>query len=428
MSTDTRGAWSAARDLSAESTRGAWATLVVCSSAIFVIGFDTLAFALLLPAIAATWRMAPSAFSGALSAMVVGATLGSTCLAPLGDRLGRRTLLLFAMTGLTATTLGTAIAEGTTQFVIWRFLTGLSMGAAISNATALTSEAASATLRARFVVLMSCCASIGSVFAGLIAPMLIHTVGWRGAFAAAAGVSLVVVLAIFFFVKEGREPSSDPGVARITSSVPTGRAWTTPLPPVWKLFSRDFAPRTAVLWTMSIAHLFSFYFLISWLPVILGRAHWSPDNAIRGSTLIQLGGILGGLLLATQLKSGPTAKWSIVGCYVISFLTLASFSILTSELSWSIALFVLGAAICAAQFLMTYIGTASYPAEIRAAGLGWSSAISGVGSAIAPFAGAWLLDHRIAAAKMLGVLIVPIAVCASMALAVRTPWLATADQ
>src|SRR5688572_25873972 len=79
---------------------------------------------------------------------------GSAFLAPLGDRWGRRPVIISFLAVVGVASLGSALADGLTDFVIWRFIMGLGLGASLANATALTSEISPARSRARLITLM----------------------------------------------------------------------------------------------------------------------------------------------------------------------------------------------------------------------------------------------------------------------------------
>jgi AAHS family 4-hydroxybenzoate transporter-like MFS transporter len=58
----------------------------------------------------------------------------------LGDRIGRRTALLFSMISFAALTLAISFANGIAMLSVLRFLAGLGLGGAMPNAAALASE------------------------------------------------------------------------------------------------------------------------------------------------------------------------------------------------------------------------------------------------------------------------------------------------
>ncbi len=112
----------------------------LCAATLFVDGYDIQVMALAVPSLAQAWSLSPSSFGLALSAVVIGITAGSGLLGPLGDRFGRRTMLIVTMTLVGLLTCGTALSSSPTEFVVWRLLTGIALGAGIPSCAALTSE------------------------------------------------------------------------------------------------------------------------------------------------------------------------------------------------------------------------------------------------------------------------------------------------
>src|SRR5512138_576473 len=74
--------------------------VVLCSAMLFVDGYDIQVMALAVPSLATGWAVPPSSFGFALTAVVIGISVGSALLGPLGDRFGRRTMLLITMAAI----------------------------------------------------------------------------------------------------------------------------------------------------------------------------------------------------------------------------------------------------------------------------------------------------------------------------------------
>jgi len=96
--------------------------VVLCSAMLFVDGYDIQVMALAVPSLSANWSVPPSSFGFALTAVVIGISAGSALLGPLGDRLGRRTMLMITMAAIGIATACTATATTADQFVVWRLI------------------------------------------------------------------------------------------------------------------------------------------------------------------------------------------------------------------------------------------------------------------------------------------------------------------
>ncbi|MFO1409937.1 MAG: hypothetical protein U1F06_06090 [Steroidobacteraceae bacterium] len=95
MSRETGGAVDVGRLIDGRPlSRAQRLVIAVCLATMFLDGYDIQVMALAVPTLAASWALPPSSFGLALSAVIVGLTLGSGLLGPLADRYGRRTLLV----------------------------------------------------------------------------------------------------------------------------------------------------------------------------------------------------------------------------------------------------------------------------------------------------------------------------------------------
>ena len=75
---------------------------------------------------------------------------------------------------------------------------------------------------------------------------------------------------------------------------------------VLALLAPAYRSRTLLLWLGVALNLFSLFFLISWLPTLLNTSGWSPTAASRGGVMLQIGGIISGLIMAWYVDRGKT--------------------------------------------------------------------------------------------------------------------------
>ncbi|MBD3853043.1 MAG: sugar porter family MFS transporter, partial [Acidobacteria bacterium] len=84
-----------------------------------------------------------------VASMLLGCAVGAFFAGTLADRLGRRTLLIVASLFFTISAWGSGVADGSFEFVIYRVIGGLAVGAASVLAPAYISEVAPARYRGR---------------------------------------------------------------------------------------------------------------------------------------------------------------------------------------------------------------------------------------------------------------------------------------
>jgi AAHS family 4-hydroxybenzoate transporter-like MFS transporter len=408
---------------------------VLCAAALFVDGYDIQVMALAVPSLAKSWAMPESGFGLALSAVVIGITFGAGVLGPLGDRFGRKTLLVSALLAIGVATSCTALATSTREFVIWRLVTGAALGAGLPNCAALTSEYAPVARRSLVMGLMNTASPMGAFSAGFIAPPVLDAFGWRGAFliggAAPLAIALLVMILVpeslkFLIIRRPADPRIDHILRRIAPEVDrTTIRVTLQRPPrasPLKLLNAEFRARTLLLWGLLILNMFNLYVLVSWLPALLQRSGWAIGAALRGTVLIQGGGIIGGILMAILLDRGLTRPALFAG-FCLAALCLLAFAGVPNGAGWVALLLLLGVGVSGCQLSLNSLSAAYYPPAIKATGVSWALLIGGIGSTLGPLAGAWLIDRALPPISILALLAVPALIGAlAVGLLMRREW------
>jgi MFS transporter, AAHS family, 4-hydroxybenzoate transporter len=370
-------------------------TIALCSLASLLDGYDIQALGLSIPGMAKEFGAAPTALTFAVSASLIGMALGAIMLGPLGDRFGRKPMLVAFLLLIGVTTIGAITATGPNSLAIWRFFSGLGMGAIIPVAVAIVAEAAPETSRTALITMMIACSPIGSFVAGFAAPLIEPAFGWRGIFAFGGMLTLIAALAIWFALPAFaivKRPELKPNLA--------------------SLFTPAYRARTSLLWLIFGVNLFVTYSLISWLPTLLSEAGWAKADAQRATGLMALGGVCGGLLIAWAADRGRAIP-VLVAAYVASAGLFVLFAIGPgSQAAWMALLVLVGAGAIGSQMALGSFSASFYPSEIRATGLGWSGGVGRLGAIIGPLVMAALLKLSISSSVILALLMIPMLVSA----------------
>jgi MFS transporter, AAHS family, 4-hydroxybenzoate transporter len=403
--------------------------IALCSVNVFIDGYDIQAMSLAVPVLVDAWGLPRAAFSWALSAAIVGGVLGGALLSPLGDKYGRRAILVWATVIMAIGTFLTATATSPNQLIMWRVVMGLGMGASVANAIALTSEYMPAARRARLITLMYCNIALGALTAGFIAPNIVNVWGWQGIFIVGGILPMVLALALYLYLPESvrfmmeRNPN-DPRIRttlqKMAPDIDPSRIFTQARTAEMKLsvttlLTPLFRSRTMLIWAIFFLNMFVLYFLISWMPQLLSDEGWELARAQRGGVLLQAGGIIGGLTLALLVDRGKT----VIGmfcAYVITTVAFGMFLVVESSfLKWGFLILVVGGGTSGAQFAVNALAATFYPPGIRATGIGWATAVGRFGAVFGPLAimgfGVFGLDPD--TAGIMGMLTVPLLLCAA---------------
>jgi MFS transporter, AAHS family, 4-hydroxybenzoate transporter len=351
--------------------RVAW----LCGVVLFLEGYNIASVGYAIPSLVDAWRLAPSAFTQALTAGNVGLLLGSIGAGLLGDRLGRKPVLIGCVTVFGVFSLLSSCVGSPVQLAAVRFLTGLGLGGGIPLAIALTSDFAPPMAQGRLVMLMSAGVPIGFTLGGLLASRLVPVFGWPAIF----GVGGVLPLAMVPLL-----------ALRLPESVALS-ASTRQVKLVGMLFEEGLALSTALLWAMNLLNLLSNYLILLWTPAILHGTGTSPSRAIFGTSMYGFGIILGALLTAPMADRLGVER---VLTYTVAFGALCALSVgLLDVPFWLLSVIICGAGmgIGGCQAGLNSLSGRIYPSAIRSTGAGWALGLGRVGAIAGPLLGGVLL-------------------------------------
>lgn len=395
--------------------------IVVCAMCVVFDGLDLQIMALTVPALSKAWSLPPPSFSTALSAALLGMGIGAAFIAPLGDRFGRRTVLCTALLVMGLGALVCTTAETTTQFVIYRFITGIGVGGSMPNAFSLTADYLPRARRSALLTAMYCNTATGALIASFAAPWLIERFGWQGPFIAGGALPILGSILLLLTAPESlkfllhRRPGHA-GIARvlrrIAPDVPAQAVYLQPpsqatAGTIRDLFTPRFRTRTLWLWLGFAMNAFVLYLLVSWLPTLLTTHGWTSKQALYAAGFNQIGGIIGGISLATLMGRLGQERTLLVS-YVLCAGVLLAFLIAPSQFwTWGVLLLLIGLGIGGAQFAIPALGATYYPPAILSTGTGWASAIARIGAFVAPLLGGALLKEGFSASSVLALLAIP---------------------
>jgi AAHS family 4-hydroxybenzoate transporter-like MFS transporter len=349
-------------------------------------------------------------------------------LGALGDRLGRRVVLLVSFALVGASSMATALATSQEALMALRFLTGIGIGGCMPNATALTAEYVPAHRLAFFVTLMYSAVPLGGVVGGYVAGDLIRLFGWQSVFLAGGAIPLLLCFLIFFALPESvRFLVGRPGNAARVGAI-LGRIDRTyiyilgdsfAVPPgagkssVGQLFSEGRRHSTLLLWVIFFFSLFSMYLLASWLPTIFAQFGWPREQAIRSVSHFWLGGILGGLVAGWLIDRFGPYKVLAPGFLVAAALTATMGLVDGTGGLVTFVILAAGFGVVGAQLAMTALAADLYPTAARSTGVGWGLGIGRVGAVISPIVGGLVLAAGWTQLELFAAAATPALICAA---------------
>jgi AAHS family benzoate transporter-like MFS transporter len=369
------------------------------------------------------------------SCALVGVMVGALLAGAVGDKLGRRKVMLASYAAFSVGMALTALATSTTAFGALRFATGLGIGSLVATTAALVAEYAPKGRKNLINAITNGGIPLGSLLAALLAMLLMQHIGWRGMFWIGA-LPIVTLLPLAWFrmpesvawlaargrMDEARALSLRTGVP-LPEAVPASRGATaadaSPLG-FAGLFSAHYRFATLVLGLMSATGLVLVYSLNTWLPEIMLRAGFNARGSLSFLAVLNGGSLFGALAASTFAdRFGP--KPVVAGCFGLGALALVLLTLGFPLAGLLAVVAVVGLGTSGTQTLIYGFVANYYRTNVRAAGVAWCAGFGRLGGIGGPVLGSTLIGagfaldsifYVLAALGLLGVgltLLVPMA-------------------
>ena len=388
---------------------------ILCAACLIMDGFDVQVMGFVAPEIIRELALTPRQWGWVAMAGLVGILVGALLFGVLGDRIGRRPVLIAATLCFSALTLATGMVSSLPQLLALRFIAGVGLGGIMPNLVALVGEYSPRRSRVFIVMLIQNGFNIGAMLVGFVALWLIPEYGWRSVFYFGGIVPLVLSGLMLLFLPESlqflalRKSNAsrlvrwlkrvDPAIQATTSSEFVVPEKPKEGVPVTQLFREGRATGTTLLWTINFMNLVVLYFLAQWLPIVFRNAGMSQTNAIWVGTTLQAGGVVGTLLLGWLIsKFGYTRVLTIsfgIGCVAVAFIGQSM------ALSMLFAVvFVAGLCIVGGQGGLNALAASFYPTDLRSTGIGSALGVGRLGGIFGQPAAATLVGRGWAPAAL----------------------------
>ncbi|MBN8832378.1 MAG: MFS transporter [Sphingomonadales bacterium] len=381
--------------------------LALMSLAYLTDGIANQSLGLAIPALMRDWGLPREAFASIAAVGLLGLTLGAVIGGMLGDRIGRRMMMILSTGLFGLMTMAQAWATNPTELLILRFLDGIAIGAMIPNGAAMISEFTPKRERALALAIGMTFIAVGAMVSGIIGAWIIEPHGWQGLFLVLGGLAVVSACMLLLLLPEspiylansGASQEQLQAIARrcglpvhdrqITANVPA--AASTHRTPIAVLFTADVASSTIFLWIAFFFCLLANYAMFSWVPAMLAGLGFALSYTGLGMTSLSFGGLVGGMgsgwLIKTFGSKGTVltlAAGGVVMALVLGLLIRAQISSLGIILTMLaiIGFFTAG--------LLNGLYTFSafiYPDHARGTGVGSAAAAGRVGAIASSYAG-----------------------------------------
>jgi AAHS family 4-hydroxybenzoate transporter-like MFS transporter len=288
-------------------------TVILCFLAVLVDGFDTQAIGYIAPALVADWHVAKSALAPVFASSLAGLMVGAFMFGSISDRKGRKFGLTLSVALFGVFSLMTAMTHSITALLVMRFLTGIGLGGVMPNAVSLTSEYAPSRVRSTVVMVMFCGFSLGAALGGVVSNSLLAHYSWRAVLIVGGLAPLLLAPVLLLALRESIDFMVEKQFPRARIKAALASIAPHALIPenalferktsmharasIGQLFTEGRAALTLLLWIIFFMSLLELYFISNWLPLLLHQTGLDVGHAVMTSSLFQIGGTIGTLML-----------------------------------------------------------------------------------------------------------------------------------
>jgi MFS transporter, AAHS family, 4-hydroxybenzoate transporter len=387
-----------------------WLTLIVCTVAMMIDGYDLYVVGWVLPDISHAFHVSPTALKPILFVQQLGMLVSLLFVAPLADKVGRRNLLIICLIGTGLCSFASAFSTSVLQFGFWRVVTGLFASAVVPNLVTHCSEVAPRRVRATFGTIVVCGAQGGTQIGAAMQAFLLPQYGWSSAMLLGAALSAVIVPVVILWMPESprfmvRRNANDPRLPRLLTQLdPTiapGTAVYAASAAQLVVGTRERLAavlgngqrlKTILLWFAFIA---SFTFIGHWsswgTTVFKEQLHLDWKTVAFLTSLHSLMGVIGACTIGFVIdRFGFRAV--LPTTYALSFLAAIGAGYFAPGLAMYFFLGAMGLFQISSQAGLATMAPTLYPPSYKATAVGWAYAAGRIGSIAAPFTGAALVD------------------------------------
>jgi benzoate transport len=406
-------------------------------------GVDILAISFAAPLLSRDWGIPATTLGVVLSAALAGMMAGSMLLAPLGDSIGRRKVLVVSLLLISIGMLGATLATSVPELLIARLITGLGIGGVVPTMAAFAAELSPLRRRSFAVTLVQGGYPLGAMFTGLAALVLLPIFGWQALFILGGVLTLLSIPLVFLLLPESPEyllskqpPGALANLNKLLRSI--GQPELTALParpaaatearqnPVGaalqglaSLFRPEYRAATISLWLAFVMSVATLYFLQSWVPQLTANAGLPNSQAYWAGTILNLGAFIG--MASVGYLADHFGLRRVIATYLgAGAAVMLLFSLLQTTPAILAGLGTIG--LMQGGFIGLYAVSARiYPSAVRVTGIGWAAGVARCGAILGPFVAGLLVAGGMGMTGSFFVFAIPLAIAALAVLSMRSP-------
>ena len=374
----------------------------ICLLAQTFDGYDLSSISMAAPALSQAWHLPGAAFASSFVMSSVGIMAGALISGPIGDRTGRKPVLLSSLMLLMVSSLACVWAASVPALAALRFFTGFGIGTLMPATVSLSSDYLPDRLRASAIMVVFTGAPLGGFLGGQVVAQLLPIYGWKVIFVIGGVLPMLLIPVVLFWLPESprillKRGRLTPRAAALLQRLNIDPASTgdgldvASGNPVAGLFRDGLAPTTVLVWTLYFANLISMYLIGYWMPTVLHMSGLTPADSVFAASLRDAGPLLSIFILA-PLSQRFTPQSVLAFSLGAGILAIGAVGLLDMPyLPLLATIFVIGCCTTGSMTVINGMTAALYPARVRNTGMGWALGVGRLGGIGGPWLGGLLL-------------------------------------
>jgi AAHS family benzoate transporter-like MFS transporter len=366
------------------------AAVLVCWLLVVFDGYDLIVYGTVQSSLITEtgWGL-NKATAGTIGSMAfLGMMIGAIFAGRMADSWGRRRTIIGCAIVFSIFTALCAFAPNAAVFGVLRLLAGIGLGGLVPSANALVAELVPTKWRSTIATLMMSGVPIGGSVAALVGIQLIPAFGWQAMFLVAVIALVVVVPLGLKYLPETLAPVSAADRAA-NKTAPKGHTVKEPSG-FSSLLRAPYLGISMLFALATIATLFAWYGLGTWLPNLMQLAGYNLGSALTFALALNLGAVAGSVITAwagTRFGPVPTAiaAAAVAAGALVVLVTGPSVTVVY------LMLVLAGVGTHGTQCLIIAAVASHYPGHLRGTALGWALGTGRIGAVVAPQVGGLLL-------------------------------------
>jgi MFS transporter, AAHS family, 4-hydroxybenzoate transporter len=377
---------------------------LICGLIQMCDGYDVGSIGWSVPSLTHAWHVAPSAFALAFLWSNIGVMAGALAAGPIGDRLGRKPLLLISLALFGLASVASATSTSLGFLAGTRFFTGAGIAGGFAGTVALTGDYTPQRRRAMMIMATFTGAPVGGFVGGQVVALLLH-IGFRWPIIFIIGglfpLVLMAIAAVWLpesprllAARAKLAPHQRDLLQRLDIAHAPGQIGTVDVArgnPIKLLLGEGYALQTSLLWIIFFCSLLDLFLFVFWLPEVLHLIGMTPSEAVFATSLHALGGITAVLYLGWAIDRLGTRR-SLAVHYAAGIVFIALIALVALPyLALLAVVFLSGLTVVGSQAGLNAACGKLYPARMRTSGYGFATGIGRLGGIAAAPLGGFLL-------------------------------------